>query len=233
MRKIAFILCLLSSPALAQVGGGGISNPGVVRTTPRVSVCSTSGTTCVSGGFSGTSPFTVSVNPPTIWMDVFICGQGGVGGAGSSTGLLSGGGGGGAGGNVWSLISAPAATYAFTNAAGSTTFGTSLLTANAGSAGQAGVATIGGIGGNGGTATGGDSPLTGNGGDTGAIGVTASVGGAGGVGGSSPLGGGGVGGNNGAGGNATSCGGGGGGSSSGAGGTAGTGYLKVIEHFNY
>lgn len=139
------------------------------------------------------------------WIEVEVCGPGG-GGAGSGTTA-------GAGGNP----------------SGATTFGSSLLTANAGTGGPTGGITIGGAGG---TATGGDDNITGGQGDGG----TSSTAMSGGRGGDNPRAGAGAGGpQNAAGGSAAANTGGGGGGAgdqgtagSGSGGGAGGWLRKII-----
>lgn len=99
---------------------------------------------------SGSGTYTLPANCKAI--KIRMVGGGGAGGSGAS----GCGGGGGAGGYLESLIASPSATYSYAvgAAGGATTFGTSLLTANNGSAGSAG--TISAFGGAGGAATGGN-----------------------------------------------------------------------------
>ena len=174
---------------------------------------------------SGSGTYTLPANCKAI--KVRCVGGGGAGGSGAS-GI---GGGGGAGGYLESLIASPSATYSYAVGAGGgvTTFGTSLLTANNGSAGSAGATTA--QGGAGGTATGGNINSTGGSGGYGW--QSASTYYAGGWGAGSVFGTGGMnsGTGNGNGGNGITYGSGGGGGAGGGGAGGGAAGIVIVEEY--
>jgi hypothetical protein len=106
---------------------------------------------------SGSGTYTTPANAK--WLHIRMVGGGGNGGTSAPT--VTAGGGGGAGGYLEGLITTVSSTYSYAvgAAGGTTTFGTSLFTANAGSVGSSNSTAA--QGGAGGTATGGYLNLTG------------------------------------------------------------------------
>ena len=175
---------------------------------------------------SGSGTYTVPTNAK--YLTVRMIGGGGAGGG--STGTTAGGGG-GAGGYLEGLITSLSSTYSYAVGAGggNTTFGSSLFTANAGSAGTSSSATA--SGGTGGSASGGSVNATGA---TGGFGWASVPYYNGGMGAASPFGAGGSGGGTGFGNGfaAVSYGAGGGGAVGGGGaGTGGGGLIIITAYF--
>jgi hypothetical protein len=128
---------------LAVANGGTGYSTGIP--TPQVTVYT-----------SGSGTYTVPANAK--YLTVRMIGGGGNGGAASGA---TAGGGGGAGGYLEGQINTPSSTYSYAVGAvsGTTTFGTSLFTANGGSVGAS--SSVAAVGGSGGTASGGYLNLTG------------------------------------------------------------------------
>ena len=174
---------------------------------------------------SGSGTYTVPTNAK--YITVRMVGGGGAGGG--STGTTAGGGG-GAGGYLEGIITSLSSTYAYAVGAGggNTTFGSSLFTANAGSAGTSSSATA--SGGTGGSASGGSVNATGA---TGGFGWASVPYFNGGMGAASPFGAGGSGGGTGSGNGfaAVSYGAGGGGAVGGGAAGGGSGGLIIVTAY--